>query len=281
MYMYYKSKGGKVDFRFDGDYSVRVTDIDGLYPQERVFNTVRYADVDGVDSISSSVGGRTVTVGGDIKITDSKFLRNILKILNEPGELFMNFGEKKRKLVCRNCRFVPGERNRMYMKFVVVFYSDCPYFEGVEEESEYISKRENLLNTSFVLPCIFTGRVSEKELIVNGDAACEPVFEITCIKHADEGEEIGGIHVINETHGESIKLCTGLVQGEVVEIDVENRKITSSVRGNMIKYISDDTFLHKFKLEMGANLIKAVSYNGNEQIHVLCRYKCRYIEGVY
>ncbi len=281
MYMYYKNDAGKIDFRFGGDYPVRVTDIDGLYPLERTFNTVAYADIDGVDSVSSSVGGRTVTVGGDIKISNKQFLRDILKVLDKPGELYMDFGEKKRKLVCHNAHFTPGERNSKYMRFVIVFSSDMPYFYGFDEETEYIRKRQNTIGSNFILPCVFTSSNSESDIIVNGDAESEPVFEIKCIKETTMPPEEAGITVLNETTGESIKLCVYLVQDEVIEIDVENRKITSSVRGNMLNYISEDTFLHRFKLMQGANHIKAITDNTNEQINVLCRYRCRYIEGVY
>ena len=152
MYMYYKNDAGKIDFRFGGDYPVRITDIDGLYPLERTFNTVKYADIDGEDTISSSVSGRNVTVGGDIKISNKQFLRDMLKVLDKPGELYMDFGEKKRKLVCRSSHFTPGERNSKYMRFVIVFSSDMPYFYGFDEEREYIRKREDVVSKSFVLP---------------------------------------------------------------------------------------------------------------------------------
>jgi len=281
MYMYYKNDAGKIDFRFGGDYPVRVTDIEGLYPLERTFNTVAYADIDGVDTISSSVPGRTVTVGGDIKISNKQFLRDMLKVLDKPGELYMDFGEKKRKLICRSTHFTPGERNSRYMRFVIVFSSDMPYFYGFDEETEYIRKREDIIGKNFILPCVFTTRSTENDIVVNGDAKCEPVIEITCIKEATTPEEESGIIVLNETSGESIKLCAYLLQDEIVEVDVENRKITSNMRGNMIKCISEDTFLHRFKLVQGANHIKVMSNNADEQINALCRYRCRYIEGVY
>lgn len=281
MYMYYKNDVGKIDFRFGGDYPVRVTDIDGLYPLERTFHTATYADIDGVDTISSSVGGRTVTVGGDIKISNKQFLRDLLKVLDKPGELYMDFGEKKRKLICRNAHFTPGERNSRYMRFVIVFYSDMPYFYGFDEETEYIRKRQDNIGANFILPCIFTSMNTENDIIVNGDAESEPVFEIRCIRKTTMPPEEAGICIVNETTGEKIKLCIYLVDDEVIEIDIENRRITSSVRGNMLKYISEDTFLHRFKLVQGDNHIKVITENADEQINALCRYKSRYIEGVY
>lgn len=281
MYMYYKSNAGKVDFRFGGDYPVRITDINGLFPLERRFNTVTYADIDGVDSVSSAIGGRSVTVGGDIRISNKQFLRDMLKVLNEPGELYIDFGEKKRRLICRSCHFTPGERNAMYMRFVIVFYSDQPYFCDFDVMTEYIRKREDSVCGSFILPCVFTTRMTENDVIVNGDVPCEPVFEITCIKAASEQSDECGIILKNETYGNSAELCTYLLQDEIIVIDIENRKITSNMRGNMINLISDDTFLHDFKLRQGANHINIINKNGDEQIHVICRYICKYIEGVY
>ena len=281
MYMYYKNDAGKIDFRFGGDYPVRVTDIDGLYPQERIFNTISYADIDGVDSVSSSVAGRTVIVGGDIKLSNKQFLRDILKVLDKPGDLYMDFGEKKRKLVCRNAHFVPGERNNRYMRFVITFSSDMPYFYGLEEETEYIRKRQDVIGTGFILPCVFTEKSTENDIVVNGDIECEPVFEITCIREASAQNEEPEICVWNKTTGESIKLCLYLLKGEVIEVDVENRKITSNLRGNMLGCISEDTFLHRFLLVRGINHIEVISNNADEQMNVVCRYKCRYIEGVY
>ena len=281
MYMYYKNDAGKIDFRFGGDYPVRITDIEGLYPIERNFNTVSYADIDGVDSVSSAIGGRTVTISGDIRLSNKQFLRDMLKVLNEPGELCMDFGEKKRKLICRSSHLTPGQRNAMYMKFVIVFYSDDPYFCDFDVETEYIRKRTDTVGTSFVLPCVFTERITENEIVVNGDVACEPVFEIHCVKAAQTQNDDCSIAVQNETYGKNIELCTFLLQDEIVEIDVENRKITSNMRGNLIKYISDNTFLHEFRLERGLNHIRVISNNNDEQVHVVCRYRCKYIEGVY
>ncbi len=281
MYMYYKNDIGKVVFRFGGDYPVRITDIDGLYPLERTFRTVAYTDIDGVDSVSSSIGGRTITVGGDIRISNKHFLRDMLKVLNESGELYMDFDDKKRKLICRSTHFVPGERNSMYMKFVIVFYSDYPYFCDFNEITEYIRKRENCSGNNFILPCVFTERVTENEIVVNGDVPCEPVFEITCIKAAQEQNDECGIILQNETLGNAIELCTYLLQDEVIEIDVENRKIISNMRGNLLNFISENTFLHEFNFKQGTNNIKVINNNNDEQVHVLCRYRCRYIEGVY
>ena len=281
MYMYYKNDTGKIDFRFGGDFPVRITDIDGLYPTEKSFNTVRYADIDGEDTISSSTGGRNVTVGGDMKLSNKQFLRDMLRVLDKPGELYLDFDGKKRKLICRSCHFTPGERNSRYMRFVIVFHSDMPYFYGFDEEREYIRKREDIVGKSFVLPCVFTTRSTENSVVVNGDADSEPVIEITCTRTAKTQEGSGGITVINEASGEKVTLLLYLLQNEVIEIDIENRKITSNLRGNMLKYISDDTFLHRFKLLQGKNHLKVISNNADEQINVVCRYSCRYIEGVY
>ena len=73
---------------------------------------------------------------------------------------------------------------------------------------------------------------------------------------------------------------------ETVTIDIPNRTITSdqpsdeNQNGNLINYISDDTFLSAFQLSLGTNHIKAVDHNQSANFDVVCEYSNKYIEAV-
>lgn len=91
----------------------------------------------------------------------------------------------------------------------------------------------------------------------------------------------GGISIQNLTTNQHIKLNTQTLLGEVIKIDIPRRKVISSLRGDVIKVISDDTFLSDFWLDVGNNIIKLTNFNTNEVISAVCEYTNKYIEAVY
>ena len=113
-----------------------------------------------------------------------------------------------------------------------------------------------------------------------GEVDVEPV--ITIYNFDDEENEITGeIAIENKTTGQTVKLVTGTEKNEVITVNIENRKVTSSFRENITHLISDDTFLNRFWLAPGKNLIEVRHGNVGEHISVVCSYYSNYREGIY
>ncbi len=72
------------------------------------------------------------------------------------------------------------------------------------------------------------------------------------------------ITVENHTTGKKIVLNHDFQPGEVITIDIPKRSVTSSISGNILNSISNDTVLGDFYFEVGNNRISAKSLNASE-----------------
>ena len=94
-------------------------------------------------------------------------------------------------------------------------------------------------------------------------------------------DENKGYKITNLTTNKMIWLKYEAAAGEIIKIDIPKRTITSSINGNILVNISDDTFLSDFYLTKGQNLVNVLNYNTNETIKVECIHNNSYIEAVY
>lgn len=278
--LYFENGQGKVEMLFGGTGPVRVTALSGFGNPAKKYTTVKFAGKNGQKTLSSIASPRTIVISGDVKINDKSALDNMLRVLDDPGWLYLDFGEKKRKIYCNQVEFEDGTRKRDYMNFILSLTADDVYFTDTVQTDISVFSQEGIILNEIVFPCMFSVKKTEAVVENFGEVRVEPV--ITVFNYHDEGNEVTeNIIILNSTTGQKIELNTGMEENEIITVDVANRNVKSSIRGNITYLISDDTYLNKFWLCPGKNLLKATHGNVGEEITVVCSYFSNYREGLY
>lgn len=281
--------------RFENEYGLirfggasgpvfRTIEISGLGPPKKEFNVTGYVNQPGQELISEKDTARTITLAGDIISpgTLQQEASRMIKILYHPGRFTILSGNRKRSIGCRCTDFDDLERHgKDIASMVIQFTCDNPYFTDETRQSVELFQRKNLIKTQFTLPCMFSSRTNRLDIINSGDVRAEPVFTIYNSGNVQAFAESYGIELANHTTGQSILIERHTTNGEVITVDIPNRKITSSIEGDITSSISQDTYLSNFWLEEGANDVEAVNYNAGEDISVVMTYDNQYIEAVF
>lgn len=276
--MYFENGYGRVEMFLGGAGPVRVTALSGFGNPARIYNAVNFAGKDGQKTLSSVVETRTMVISGDIRYKSRDELENVLRVFDGAGTLYLDFDGKKRKIECNQVHMEDGERNGSYMKFVLTMKADGVYFNDVFPTEISVFERQEMLDGEIVFPCIFTKKTTEANAENFGEVAVEPVIMIYNLQPGEEQD--GGVVVENLTTGQKLELNCTMEENEVIIIDIPARKVTSSTRGNIIHFISDDTYLNKFYLRPGKNFLRASHGNRGEEISVVCCYSSNYREGI-
>lgn len=277
MRIVYKNERGKITMYGGGKRGFNIINISGLSLPENNVNTVRYPNVAGQIVTKSTPMERYITIFGDVYDENSKQMADAARVLSIPGVLYITNRGKTKKINCRTISFEAGNKKGSYVPFTMQFCADNPYFEDIYETRIYISNREGKLSSPFVLGCVFSERMTKRNVVNYGDAAIEPVFEISSEKECLCPE---GINIINTKSGESITLLTDVLAGETITVDVKNREITSNLRDNMLFCIKKDTSLSKFSLEPGVSLLEITAPGLSDNLTVVCRYNNSYVTAV-
>lgn len=286
MHVTFENELGKIEMGGGNHQKVNIREITGLSLPEKNYNVVTYAGQSGQETISEAAAARTITIGGDIRGRLQKETTRMARILNRPGTLFIHSGNKHRRIPCRCTAFDISERQgRIIQCFAMQFTADDPAFLDQENKQIAVFQRTDQIKGTFTFPLVFTVRKTEADIVNMGDCETEPVFTITSSGATVTGDDYG-VEITNETTGSTIFLKYRMSADETVTIDIPNRTITSdqpsdeNQNGNLINYISDNTFLSAFQLSLGTNHIKAVDHNQSANFDVVCEYSNKYIEAV-
>lgn len=283
MEIVYNNSIGSVNFRGGGDFPFRLTDIDGLWLTSKTFSTVKYSGMPGQDTTEVSESARTITLGGDLQMdhANSRYLLSLaLTVLNTPGALLFYYNDGRiLKIDCQCSAVEAGERNRAFQKFSFQFICDSPYFTDLYDTHVPLYKITGLLDDSFTFPGAFSTAVIGGELYYTGTAKTEPVITITV--HSTEEYPENGFYIENQTTGQKIQLDYIPTAGDVITLDIPNRKIYKHDGTDLLPQISDDTFLDGFTLMPGANILEVLQLNVNMDAYMECAYKNKYLEAVY
>ncbi len=276
----YKNSQGTVEISGDSAKSIRLTELDGLGIAEREYITANVSGYDGQETISSRALPRAVTLsieicGGDISATVSK----VLRILSNPGWLYIENGEIRRRIYCNQVKIPDPVRvlKGRIAKLAVQFVCDNPYFEDECESTVPLYVRTKNLSTPFTLPAVF-GTTTMGAVIKNqGDCIIEPCIYINCPKELQNAETV---IITNNTTGKKIVLEYAPCAEDKITVDIKNRKIESNIMGNLLSNLSDDTFLGDFVLEKGTNELSVVVGDIQSAFTVECKYSNIYCEAV-
>lgn len=282
MHLIYENKYGIISMGNMSD-RWRIINIKGLNLTDKTYSAVRYSAFGGQETIYTSSDARIITIAGDVYSDNlQQEMERALRIFNEEGTLSVISKNKQRLIKCSQITFNETQRTGCYLRFTLQFICDNPYFFDLFPTVTGVFDTVGLLKTSFTLPCTFSTRNNSKYILNSGDITTEPVFKIYA-ENVSEGvnQETIGYKITNLTTNQMIWLKYKAEEGEIITIDIPNRCIESSIKGNIIVNISDDTFLNDFSLQKGENFINVLNYNVNETVKIECIHDNLYVEAVY
>lgn len=279
----YISKAGTVSFNGGGDFPFRLTDIDGLWLTGKSFQTTAYAGAPGQVVTGVSEAARTITLSGDLRIDrDAPWLAisSALTALNAPGELLFYNDGRILKIGCRCSAVDKGARDSVCQRFVFQFLCDDPYFSGMYDITVPLYAVTGLLHAGFTYPGMFSTAVIGGSLYYTGTAQTEPVIRIHIHNMPGEYPE-NGFWIENKTTGQQVGLSYLPKNGDVITIDVPERRIYLEDGTDLIQYITDGTFLNGFTLVPGENLLTVRNFNATADAYMECIYKNKYLEAAW
>ena len=277
--MVYKNEWGTVSLHHK---PCRVLSVTGLGLPEREFETVRYADSHGQQTLSVTDCARVITMSVDLLMNQGlgRELARMARVLYRPGTLMIRTAGKTRVIPCRCTAWEEDARTPVLAKLILQFTCDDPAFLEERQREEGIFERTDLIYGTFTLPKMFTSKVTEKDVINTGDLPVQPVL---VLKNIGEGTASSGVTVVNTPPSginQTFVLTKPLLAGEQVTVDFANRRVDSDQRDSLIHSISDSTYLNTFTLEHGSNHV-AVSAGVGDKLTVTCIFTPRYLEGMY
>ncbi len=276
----YKNRLGTVSFSGGGNDAFRLTNFLGFGLAEREYVTADYSGFDGCVTVSSRFLPRAITISGDISGQSINHdLREAIEILSEPGYLYVTDGDFKRCIYCDRISFPDVNRilKGKIASFAIQFICDNPYFEDADDTVVALYSRTKCLTSPFTLPTIFSTTTAGATISINSKYEVEPILKIYFSREIEGGADVV---IRNSTTGKAISLKHTPIAGESITIDVKNRTVTSSVSGNIINSLTDDTFLGDFVLVRGRNEISVAAGDVALGITVECRYNNKYSECV-
>ena len=246
----------------------------------REYNAAKYSGYDGQDTYSSRAEARSITIAVEILGRNiAQTARDTLSVLSQSGTLYIKNEDLDRRIYCNQVQLPEVSRvlRGHIAKFVVQFVCDNPFFEDREDTVVPLYERTKLLSTPFTLPAMFGDIVIGGKAEVSGAISTEPVITMHYPKALDGAE---GVTLLNETTGKFIKLDYAPKDDDTVMIDIKNRKITSSESGNLINFLSNDSFLGDFVLARGVNVISLDLGDIASDFTIECKYNNLYSEAV-
>lgn len=259
----YKSDGGCITLGGGNNPLFNVTSLSGFEMPPREFKTVTFAGENGITTIGKRDTARTLTIAGDLWGGQDDILRAI-KAFYYDGELICIFGSNMRRKISVKCSTL--EDFKRYAKsgissFAVQFIADYPYFTDMYKTTVPIYSLKNLVTDTFTLPCVFTERKSSADILNRGDKYVYPTIIMKNTGTATSGG--GGIIIKNDRTGAQISLPDYITEeNEVITTELAERKITSSIHGNITPEIGDNTNMAEFYLEPGVNHLSLVNNSG-------------------
>ena len=277
MKLVYENERGKVVMKGGGSDTFNITQIKGISLPENDASTIRYPDVAGQTVIKTSLMERMITISADVRDKNRKHIADALSIFSSPGAIYITSFGKTKKIYGRCVSFEANKAKGAYIPFTVQFCADNPYFLDIYETKTDICLRNSLLKSPFVLGCRFSERTLKNNVINHGDISVEPVFEISSL---DGISCPSGIVIRNLTNGNTITLNTDILPDEVITVDIKNRKITSSKRGNLISCVAQENSLSRFLLDIGVSSVEILAIGATGELTAKCIHNNSYISAV-
>ncbi len=277
MRLIFENELGTVEMSGGGEDSIRITSIGGLGVPSYERRTYTSYDFDGAVESMRRLPPRTVTVGGDI-LGGRSAVAHILKVLSSPCKMIISCDDFEREIRVCACQAELSDKNKAFTRFALSLTCDDPYFYDAKETRVGLYVREKLINAQTELPAMFTKRTTSASIRITSDRDVEPTILILGSRNPDETE--GRIVIENKLTGAVFTLLYVPENDEIITIDISKRTITSDINGNLIGYISDDSFLSDLVIgNEGAEFV-TTGYGATGNVSAYIIYQNKYLEAI-
>ncbi len=276
MKLIFKTDLGCVTLSGSRDTDLVIKSISGLGILEKNYECISYYSKDGKTTLGSYFPSRIITLSCDIYNSSKPLMKEIMKTLYREGLLTVMDSHFQRCIKYKPLTFEFGEKHGTIQSFAFQIECDNPYFSDVFYTKKDIYSRTKNITSPFTLPAVFSSRTYKSIIMNNGDAEIYPKIII----QPSQGADASGIYTLtNLTTGNSITLNLTLSQGEIITVDVEERTITSNLRGSVINSLSDGA-MSNFFLDTGKNEIEFACTNTSVSPHSTIMYRNNYLEAL-
>lgn len=272
MLLKYENESGTLEMSGDASRDIRICRLSGTELLERDRNVIKFLNYDGQTETNSAYPARTITIAGDIFGNPRQKAKNAMKILSRSGTLSIIDGEDVKQIEVNNAKVAFSDKNSSYWQFTLQFVCDYPHFSAKDFSEVPVCERIDLITDSTTLPAVFTRRISSSNINNDGDILCEPVF---LIRGGTPAEGAGSIEI--EVNSKKLVLDYTLSEGELVTVDISQRSITSSIKGNILSSLAENSYLYDMLLPVGENSVKVTANDANAAACVSLRYKKNYL----
>ena len=260
----------------------RITSITGIGIPAKEDKTITFEGQSGSTLTSYRDLDRTITMSFDF-YGDEYTVEKLYRIIYNPLTMTFYLNGRRRKIdgICKMATEIENIIYHRWQKIVLQFTCYDPYFKDVSNTRQPISKVTNHLpnineNTEWYvqLPTVATTRENKGVVINSGNVDVYPIITLQNNQGVSVLTDDNYITVRNLTTGKAITINYLMITDEIVTVDLPNRRITSSINGNITNYISSDTVLGDFMLQLGENEIEIESTNND--IYAVIEYSNKY-----
>ena len=264
----------------------RLTQITGIGIPAKEDTTITFEGQAGNTLTSVRDTTRTITMSFDF-YGDEREVEKLYRIIYRSVTLTFYAGNRRRKIECL-CKVATEIEKIIYhrwQKIVLQFLCYDPYFYDVCNIQQPVSMITDQLpnvneNTEWYmqLPAVATVRSNCTMVKNQGDIDIHPIITLKSNQGISLLSEDNYIILRNLTTSKALTINYAMGADEVVKIDLPNRAIISNVNGDITSYISSDTVLGDFILQLGNNEIEIESTNND--IFAIIEYSNKYISVV-
>ena len=237
----------------------------------------KYAGYDGAEYSDITLNPRMIAVNGTLfgnSVEDVKKLQNdLLAACNplEKAQVYYHNGDREYYAEAYASGLPAFEKlNNHTYRFVVYLDMFAFWWLSPSEIIEGVFVREDNIKGSLSLPQAFTIKKQGADIYNNGAIATPLVIDISVHETFSET-----LVIRNATYDLSVVIENyTFAEGEIITINMgtsDDYTITSSINGNIVKYLSEDSEF--FNLEKGYNRLEC----NRVGISVVARYRERFL----
>lgn len=261
--------------------NANLQEITGLGLVSKETEEVSYSGMDGAVILNERCSSRTMTLKFDY-YGDRKLITTFFKILQKPVKfVLLDENQYYREIECRvisdveNVTIIPHRWHELTLQLTAPepwFKSELKRINIRRFVNHFPNVSEN--DSWYVqLPATATSTIDHAEADNDGDDKIYPIINITNTAEVT-GEANDYIAVkINDS---TAKIMYHMAKDEQITFNFPERKIISSVHGNITKKITNDTILSNMYLDVGRSVISVESSKAADVLSCTAEYQIKY-----